>query len=188
MDEKNTNKKINTDEIMFKTKCEKYINNQHVSSFTKCLYFIFPFLYLQDTMSKRAVLVHSPSSSFYGYSNRVVNTKYNFLSFIPVVILNQFRFFGNQFYLVMTLSQFIPVLKVGFLFSYLAPLLIVIFMTLLKELFDEMKRYNQDKLTNNEEFTKLIYDKEFNSLKKIKVISQDIKIGDVLILKQNQTY
>ena len=186
MEETITIKKKNDDAIIFKTKCQKYINNQHVSSFTKCLYFLFPFLYLQDKMSKRAVLIHSPSNSFYGYSNRVVNTKYNFLSFTPLVILNQFRFFGNQFYLVMTLSQFIPVLKVGFLFSYLAPLLIVIFMTLLKELFDEMKRYNQDKLTNNEEFTKLIYDKEFNSLKKIKVISQDIKIGDVLILKQNQ--
>ncbi len=186
MDEKNTNKKINTDEIMFKTKCEKYINNQHVSSFIKFLYFIFPFLYLQDTMSKRAVLVHSPSSSFYGYSNRVVNTKYNFLSFIPVVILNQFRFFGNQFYLLMTLSQFISILKVGFLFSYLAPLLIVIFMSLLKELIDEIKRYNQDKITNNEKFIKLEYDIFTKTLKKVEVLSQDVKIGDILILKQNK--
>ena len=186
MDEINTNKKINNDEIMFKTKCEKYIKNQHVSSFTKCLYFIFPFLYLQDTMSKRAVLVHSPSNSFYGYSNRVINTKYNFLSFIPVVILNQFRFFGNQFYLLMTLSQFIPILKVGFLFSYLAPLLIVILMSLLKELIDEIKRYNQDKITNNEKFIKLEYDTFTKTLKKVNILSKDIKIGDILILHQNK--
>ncbi len=46
-------------------------------------------------------------------SNRIKNTKYNLLTFIPIVLFNQFKFFFNLFFLMIALSQFVPVLKVG---------------------------------------------------------------------------
>ena len=46
-------------------------------------------------------------------SNKLKNTKYNFLTFIPVVLYNQFKFFFNLFFLLICLSQLFPPLKVG---------------------------------------------------------------------------
>jgi phospholipid-translocating ATPase len=45
--------------------------------------------------------------------NEIRNTKYNVFTFLPLVLYNQFRFFFNLFFLLVALSQFVPVLKVG---------------------------------------------------------------------------
>lgn len=91
-------------------------------------------------------------------SNRIKNQKYNIITFIPVVLFNQFKFFFNLFFLLICLSQFIPPLKVGkilcliiigFLFTYIAPLAFVLVVTLLKEAWDDLQRYWRDKELNN---------------------------------------
>jgi hypothetical protein len=46
-------------------------------------------------------------------SNAIDNTKYSILTFIPIVLYNQFKFFFNMFFLILALSQFIESLKVG---------------------------------------------------------------------------
>ena len=48
---------------------------------------------------------------------------------------------------MLTVSQFIPELKVGFLFAYLSPLCVVIVVSLLKELIDDINRRIQDLIT-----------------------------------------
>jgi phospholipid-translocating ATPase len=58
--------------------------------------------------------------------NFIRNQKYSLFTFLPSVLYEQFRYFFNLIFLLITMSQFIPVLKVGFLFTYLAPLLFVI--------------------------------------------------------------
>jgi hypothetical protein len=39
------------------------------------------------------------------------NQKYSIITFIPLVLFNQFKFFLNLFFLIMACSQFIPVLR-----------------------------------------------------------------------------
>jgi magnesium-transporting ATPase (P-type) len=39
------------------------------------------------------------------------NQKYSVITFIPLVLFNQFKFFLNLFFLIMACSQFIPVLR-----------------------------------------------------------------------------
>ena len=63
-------------------------------------------------------------------SNAVNNQKYNVLNFIPLVLFNQFKLFFNFFQLAINVSQLIPILKVGFLFTYLSPLIMVMLLTL----------------------------------------------------------
>ena len=82
------------------------------------------------------------------------------MTFFPVVLLNQFSFFSNQFYLLMVISQFFDSLKVGFLFSYVAPLVFVLFVTLFKEAMDDIFRFKQDKFTNQQEYTIILSDKK----------------------------
>jgi phospholipid-translocating ATPase len=78
------------------------------------------------------------------------NTRYNLLTFVPVVLFNQFKFFYNLFFLIIALSQFVPKLKVGFMVTYIAPLAFVLVITLCKEATDDIKRYTKDKELNGQ--------------------------------------
>ena len=87
----------------------------------------------------------------------------------------------------MVISQFFDSLKVGLLFSYIAPLVFVLFVTLVKEALDDIYRYKRDKEENNQTFTYLLilkrkYDK---SGIKTQIRSADIKVGDLIELQQN---
>ena len=87
----------------------------------------------------------------------------------------------------MTITQFFAVLKVGFLFSYLSPLVIVVGVSMLKELIDDIHRRKQDKLLNNEEYK--VHKKPTRVLTASfveYVKSKDLKIGDVVELTENQ--
>ena len=65
-----------------------------------------------------------------------------------MVLFNQFKFFYNFFFLLIGLSQFIPALKVGFMFTYIAPLVFVLSITIIKEQFDDVQRKLKDKEIN----------------------------------------
>jgi phospholipid-translocating ATPase len=86
------------------------------------------------------------------FPNVIKNQKYNILTIIPIVLFNQFKFFSNQFFLLLCVTQFIDPLKVGFLFSYVAPLACVLAITFLKEAYDDFNRYNRDKEANNAKY------------------------------------
>lgn len=79
----------------------------------------------------------------------VRNQKYSVLSFLPKVLYQQFQYFFNFFYLVTALSQFIPALKVGLLFSFVAPLVLVLSLTMMKEAYEDFQRYKKDKELNS---------------------------------------
>lgn len=125
----------------------------------------------------------------YGYTqatrrkvkNVVKNQKYNILTFIPLVLFNQFKFFFNFFYLIIALSQFVPVLKVGFLFTYIGPLALVLFLTMLKEGFDDFQRYKRDKEANSTLYQVLKPNKV-----KIQKPSSQLLVGDIIEIHPSQ--
>jgi len=71
-------------------------------------------------------------------SNKLNNQKYNIFTFLPLLLFNEFKFFFNMFFLLTALSQFIPTLKVGLLVTYVAPLGVVLTVTMLKEAYDDI--------------------------------------------------
>ena len=108
-------------------------------------------------------------------TNRMRNTRYNICTFLPVVLWNQFKFFYNLFFLLIALSQFIPSLKVGFMFTYIAPLVFVLTITLAKEAWDDIQRYRKDKELNSKMFEYLKKDGTW-SMKS----SAYLKVGDII--------
>ena len=112
--------------------------------------------------------------------NIVRNQKYSVFSLIPVVLWNQFKFFSNLFFLLIAISQAVPQLRVGFLFTYVAPLAIVLGITICKEGYDDYQRYLRDKELNESLFNKVTY----NGLVKIK--AEEIKTGDIIQLNKNE--
>lgn len=67
---------------------------------------------------------------------------------MPLVLFDQFKYFFNLFFLLVCLSQFVEALRVGFLISYLAPLIFVLTVTFIKEFVEDYKRGQRDKLLN----------------------------------------
>lgn len=86
-------------------------------------------------------------------ANVVRNQKYSVVSFVPKVLYLQFQYFFNLFYLLTALSQFIPALKVGLVFSFVAPLVLVLSLTMLKEAYEDIQRYKKDRELNSALFT-----------------------------------
>jgi phospholipid-translocating ATPase len=56
---------------------------------------------------------------------------------LPKLLYNEFKYFFNMFFLLTALSQFVPSLKVGLLITYVAPLIFVLAVTMLKEAYDD---------------------------------------------------
>ena len=152
----------------------------------------FPCCSKVDTRSKRIVGFRDKSYNITYWSNKVENNKYNLILFLPTVLFNQFKQFGNFFYLVMAISQFIPDIKVGFLFAYVSPLCVVVIVSLLKELMDDVNRRIQDLKTNSTKVTTIQYIKNSKNkklipgLQRIKKSSSKLKIGDIIELKKDE--
>ena len=86
-------------------------------------------------------------------SNKADNSKYNFLTFIPMVFYNQFKHFLNFYFLLIAMLQFIPALRVGFLITYITPIAIILTISYIKEFWDELQRKRKDEAFNSELFT-----------------------------------
>ncbi|CEH18028.1 aminophospholipid-transporting p-type atpase [Ceraceosorus bombacis] len=80
--------------------------------------------------------------------NVVRNQKYNLITFLPLVLYEQFKFFFNLYFLLVALSQFVPALKIGFIATYIGPLAFVLLITIGKEGFDDYARFKRDVESN----------------------------------------
>ncbi|KAL9647937.1 hypothetical protein ABK040_008208 [Willaertia magna] len=114
-------------------------------------------------------------------ANIIQNRRYNFITFLPLVLFEQFKFFFNLYFLIVALSQFIPQLQVGFLFTYVAPLVFVLSVTLIKEAFDDIKRWRRDIEANSQKYNRLKRNGEFELIP-----SSKIKVGDLIQIETDQ--
>lgn len=87
--------------------------------------------------------------------NAVSNAKYSPWSFLPLTLWQEFKFFINMYFLLIALSQLIPALQIGRLWTYFAPLIFVLCISLGKEAFDDLTRRRRDTEANNELYTML---------------------------------
>ncbi|KAK9470316.1 uncharacterized protein V1510DRAFT_286108 [Dipodascopsis tothii] len=132
----------------------------------------------EDDLLTGAARVVSPGQPGRYPSNAISNAKYNALTFLPVILYEQFKFFFNLYFLVVALSQIVPVLRVGYLSSYVLPLAFVLFVTMSKEAFDDIARRRRDAEANKEGYEVLG--------RPDAVRSRDLRVGDLVALKKDQ--
>ncbi|GKZ37397.1 putative aminophospholipid-translocase [Aspergillus brasiliensis] len=137
-----------------------------------------------ETKPPRDVLVGQTQRTKYP-ANVVSNAKYTPWSFLPRTLYNEFSFFFNIYFLLVALSQIIPVLRIGYMSSYIAPLAFVVSISLGKEALDDIGRRRRDAEANAEEFTVLNFDRPNGVLEVVKK-SRDLRVGDVLKVRKNQ--
>ncbi|KAL8952568.1 MAG: hypothetical protein Q9222_001522 [Ikaeria aurantiellina] len=85
--------------------------------------------------------------------NAVSNAKYTAWSFLPRTLYNEFSFFFNMYFLLVALSQLIPPLRIGYVSTYVLPLVFVLSITLGKEALDDISRRRRDTEANKEPYT-----------------------------------
>ncbi|CAG7944471.1 unnamed protein product [Penicillium salamii] len=131
----------------------------------------------------RQVLVGQHQAAKYP-ANVVSNAKYTPWSFLPRTLYNEFSFFFNIYFLLVAMSQIIPVLRIGYMSSYIAPLAFVVSISLGKEALDDIGRRRRDAEANSEEYCTLTVGRN-NTMEVIKK-SRDLKVGDILKVRKNQ--
>lgn len=99
---------------------------------------------------------------------------------MPVVLFNQFKYFFNLFFLLVAITQFVKILKVGYMFTYVAPLVLVLVLTMLKEAYDDYKRYKRDKEANLTRY-RIIRNQQF-----VSIPSCDLRVGHIVEINANQ--
>jgi len=123
--------------------------------------------------SSRTVWVGRPTIQQFP-PNVIRNQKYSLFSFIPLVLFNQFKFFLNLYFLIMACSQFIPQLRIGYLYTYWGPLGFVISVTMVREAIDDIKRWQRDREVNSARYSKL------TERGWVSVTSSQLKVGDIV--------
>ena len=128
---------------------------------------LYDFFGVYRNVDHRIINLNGRQTSSRHVPNLVKNQKYNVLTIVPIVLYNQFKYFFNMFYLLIAVSQFVPALKVGrdsrflnssdlsilgYLFTYVGPLALVLILTLVKEGSDDYKRYKRDKEANSTKY------------------------------------
>ncbi|KAF9969018.1 putative aminophospholipid-translocase [Actinomortierella ambigua] len=134
------------------------------------------------TAKSRTIDFHSSPKEKRKYPPNVTrNTKYNIVTFLPIVLYEQFKFFLNLYFLLVALSQFIPALKIGYIVTYVAPLCFVLAVTIGKEAYDDIKRYRRDQEANSQLYQCLQPGGGFKTIP-----SSSIRVGDMIVVHKNQ--
>uniref|UniRef100_A0AAG5DB84 Phospholipid-transporting ATPase n=1 Tax=Anopheles atroparvus TaxID=41427 RepID=A0AAG5DB84_ANOAO len=114
--------------------------------------------------------------------NEIRNQKYNIFTFLPLVLFEQFRFFLNLYFLIMAVSQFIPEIRIGYLYTYWGPLGFVLAVTICREAVDDLRRHKRDREVNSQKY------KRFASADKPpeSVSSSKLRVGDIIMVEKDE--
>ncbi|XP_066990962.2 probable phospholipid-transporting ATPase IIB isoform X2 [Anabrus simplex] len=131
-------------------------------------------------LKSRSIVVGVPSPEKFP-ANVIRNQKYNIITFLPLVLFQQFKFFLNLYFLIMATSQFIPDIRIGYLYTYWGPLTFVLTVTICREAVDDFRRHQRDKEVNGQRYRRLVRGRDSEL-----VPSSKLRVGDLVIVEKDQ--
>lgn len=81
--------------------------------------------------------------------NKIKTTKYTLLSFLPKNLFEQFHRFANVYFVFIALLNFVPVVKAFQPELALAPVVFILSVTAIKDLWEDYRRHRSDKEINH---------------------------------------
>ena len=115
-------------------------------------------------------------------SNRVTNTKYTVLTFLPLNLKEQFGRFMNQYFLLIACLQLEPTLTPVSPVTTWAPLIFIFAVSAIKEALDDYARFKSDQTFNNRPYP-VTRNGEDSVIK-----SEEIQVGDIIKIQENQEF
>ncbi|KAM1082447.1 hypothetical protein ACFX2I_021004 [Malus domestica] len=110
--------------------------------------------------------------------NSISTTKYNFFTFLPKGLFEQFRRVANLYFLTISILSTTPISPVHPV-TNVVPLSLVLFVSLVKEAFEDWKRFQNDMTINNASVD-VLQDQKWESIPWKK-----LQVGDIVRIKQN---
>ncbi|RWS07408.1 putative phospholipid-transporting ATPase VD-like protein, partial [Dinothrombium tinctorium] len=146
------------------------------------------------TNAKRRIVI--PNCRFYGVSNpnaeyaknEISTTKYTLLTFIPRNFFEQFHRFANIYFLFVQFLNWIPALNAFAKEIQLIPMFFVLFVSALKDIIEDRRRYFADMKVNNRKCKIYVLNQAPpKSEKQYKIKKwKDIRVGDIVHISCNE--
>ncbi|KAM6034857.1 phospholipid-transporting ATPase IC-like isoform 1-T6 [Theristicus caerulescens] len=133
--------------------------------------------FYEQPQFKRTIFLCFKKSKYAG--NAIKTYKYNPITFLPLNLYEQFKRAANFYFLVLLILQSIPQITTLSWYTTLVPLLVVLGITAVKDLVDDIARHRMDNEVNNRK-CEVIRDGRFKNTK-----WKDIKVGDIIRLRKN---
>ncbi|XP_076863534.1 phospholipid-transporting ATPase ID isoform X3 [Brachyhypopomus gauderio] len=112
--------------------------------------------------------------------NHIKTAKYNFYTFLPINLFEQFQRFANAYFLVLLILQLIPEISSLSWFTTIVPLALVLTITAVKDATDDYFRHKSDQQVNSRQSQVLSKGKMQNEKWK------NVRVGDIVKLENNQ--
>ena len=125
---------------------------------------------------------HELNKHYQFSSNFVKTAKYNVLDFLPKTLFLQFKRYANIYFLIIAILQCIPTISPLNPFSAIAPFVLVIALSMLREGLEDLTRHKSDKEANARKCT---------VLKSGSLVQQEwrhVQVGDILITKDSDFF
>ncbi|KAJ9187571.1 hypothetical protein P3X46_003012 [Hevea brasiliensis] len=110
--------------------------------------------------------------------NSISTTKYNFFTFLPKGLFEQFRRVANCYFLFISILSMTPISPVNPI-TNVAPLSLVLLVSLIKEAFEDWKRFQNDMVINNSP-VEVLQDQKWET-----VPWKKLQVGDIIRVKQD---
>ncbi|GJN06307.1 hypothetical protein PR202_ga24024 [Eleusine coracana subsp. coracana] len=137
-----------------------------------------------DGGESRAVTIGDPLTSEAFPGNSIRTAKYSVLTFLPRNLFEQFRRLSYIYFLVITVLNQLPQVAVFGRGASVLPLAFVLFVTAVKDAYEDFRRHRSDRQENNRLASVLVpgTDSEFQPKKWKK-----IRVGDVVRMASSET-
>ncbi|KAI3640282.1 hypothetical protein MIR68_001160 [Amoeboaphelidium protococcarum] len=135
----------------------------------------------EDVDEYREVQVNQSASNQDFCNNRVTNTKYSIITFLPLNLFEQFSRFMNCYFLLIASLQLFPAITPVSPVTTWAPLIVIFTISAIKEALDDVARYRMDLENNSRQFSVIRDGQMVNQMK-----SEDIMVGDIVRLNNEQ--
>ncbi|XP_065883970.1 phospholipid-transporting ATPase IB-like [Dysidea avara] len=145
------------------------------------------------TPPRRIVHINTPAVSATFCSNKINTAKYSVLTFIPKFLLEQFKKYANLFFLFISLLQQIPGVSPTGRFNTAVPLLIVLSVSAIKEIIEDVARHRANNQVNKRKVLVLrgglwqqIYWTDVKVGDIVKVCEEEFFPADLLLLSSSE--
>ncbi|ESO88482.1 hypothetical protein LOTGIDRAFT_165609 [Lottia gigantea] len=115
-------------------------------------------------------------------SNRIKTTRYSVITFLPKNLFEQFHRYANLYFIFVVALNWVPEVNAFGKEIAMAPVIFVLAVTAIKDIFEDFRRYRSDKkinFTNCRRFS-------CNERRYIKSDWKDIRVGDFVHLSCNE--
>uniref|UniRef100_A0A8C2WPQ1 Phospholipid-transporting ATPase n=1 Tax=Cyclopterus lumpus TaxID=8103 RepID=A0A8C2WPQ1_CYCLU len=136
----------------------------------------------KETRTVRVHTGHEHNPNRHYANNRIKTTKYTVLSFLPKNLFEQFHRFANVYFVFIALLNFVPVVNAFQPELALAPVVFILSVTAIKDLWEDYRRHRSDTEINHMDC--LVYSRA--ERRYVERFWKEVQVGDFIRLRCNE--